>query len=75
MARKTAGEAVQAPEKQNSDKLRALDAALSQIEKQYGKGAVMRLGENSTNMNVESARTGRYSQRTHRGDLRTGIFR
>ena len=61
MARKTAGEAVQAPEKQNSDKLRALDAALSQIEKQYGKGAVMRLGENSTNMNVETVPTGSLS--------------
>ena len=61
MARKTAGEAVQAPEKQSSDKLRALDAALSQIEKQYGKGAVMRLGENSTNMNVETVPTGSLS--------------
>ena len=27
----------------NEDKLRALDAALGQIEKQYGKGAVMKL--------------------------------
>ena len=61
MARKTAAEAVQTSEKQNSDKLRALDAALSQIEKQYGKGAVMRLGENSTNMNVETVPTGSLS--------------
>ena len=29
------------------DKLKALDAALSQIEKQYGKGSVMKLGDTS----------------------------
>jgi len=45
----------------NADKLRALDAALSQIEKQYGKGAVMRLGENTANMNVETVPTGSLS--------------
>ena len=28
------------------DKLKALDAAISQIEKQYGKGSVMKLGDN-----------------------------
>lgn len=28
---------------EKDDKLKALDAALSQIEKQYGKGAVMKL--------------------------------
>lgn len=31
----------------NEDKLRALDAALGQIEKQYGKGAVMKLGDSA----------------------------
>ena len=30
---------------EKDDKLRALDAALGQIEKQFGKGAVMRLGD------------------------------
>ena len=40
------------------DKLRALDAAISQIEKQYGKGAVMKLGDSSANMNVETVPTG-----------------
>ena len=35
------------------DKLKALDAAIAQIEKQYGKGSVMKLGDNSANMNVE----------------------
>ena len=38
----------------NEDKLRALDAALGQIEKQYGKGAVMKLGDSAANMNVET---------------------
>lgn len=40
------------------DKLRALDAAISQIEKQYGKGAVMKLGDSGANMNVETVPTG-----------------
>ena len=35
------------------DKLKALDAAISQIEKQYGKGSIMKLGDNSAHMNVE----------------------
>ena len=35
------------------DKQKALDAALSQIEKQFGKGAVMKLGDDSAKMNVE----------------------
>ena len=45
----------------NEDKLRALDAALGQIEKQYGKGAVMKLGDSGTNMNVETIPTGSLS--------------
>lgn len=36
------------------DKLKALDAAIAQIERQYGKGSVMKLGDNSANMNVET---------------------
>ncbi len=40
------------------DRLKALDAAISQIEKQYGKGAVMKLGDPSTTMNVETTPTG-----------------
>lgn len=43
------------------DKLKALDAAISQIEKQYGKGSVMKLGDNSANMNVETVPTGSLS--------------
>ena len=46
---------------EREDKLKALDAALSQIEKQYGKGAVMKLGDPSTKMNVETIPTGALS--------------
>lgn len=42
------------------DKQKALETALQQLEKQYGKGAVMRLGEN-TAMNVEAISTGSLS--------------
>lgn len=43
------------------DKLKALDAAISQIEKQYGKGSVMKLGDESSRMNVETVPTGSLS--------------
>ena len=42
------------------DRNKALETALSQIEKQYGKGAVMRLGENY-GMNIEHIKTGSVS--------------
>ena len=42
------------------DKNKALETALGQIEKQFGKGAVMRLGQNST-LNVEHVSTGSLS--------------
>ena len=51
----------------NEDKLRALDAALGQIEKQYGKGAVMKLGDSAANMNVETIPTGSLSLDSARG--------
>ncbi|HAZ36315.1 MAG TPA: DNA recombination/repair protein RecA, partial [Clostridiaceae bacterium] len=41
----------------NSEKQKALENAINQIEKQYGKGAVMRLGEDSK-LNVEVISTG-----------------
>lgn len=44
-----------------NDKLKALDAALSQIEKQHGKGSVMKLGEQGKNMNIETVPTGSIS--------------
>ena len=46
--------------KDNSEKMRALEAALGQIEKQFGKGSVMKLGD-YTAMNVEAIPTGALS--------------
>ncbi len=46
---------------ERDEKLKALDAALGQIEKQYGKGAVMKLGDSSARMNVETIPTGSLS--------------
>ncbi|HBP39099.1 MAG TPA: recombinase RecA [Clostridiales bacterium] len=47
-------------QKLSSDRARALDAALNQIEKQFGKGAVMKLGEKAA-MHVEVIPTGALS--------------
>ena len=46
---------------EREEKLTALDAAISHIEKQYGKGAVMKLGDPSSQMNVETFPTGALS--------------
>ncbi|MBQ4536453.1 MAG: recombinase RecA [Lachnospiraceae bacterium] len=46
---------------ERDDKQRALEAALSQIEKQYGKGTVMRLGDPAAQMSVETIPTGSLS--------------
>lgn len=43
------------------EKQKALEAALSQIEKQYGKGSVMKLGDSAANMNIETVPTGSLS--------------
>lgn len=43
------------------EKLKALDAALTQIEKAYGKGSVMKLGDSRANMNIETIPTGSIS--------------
>ena len=40
------------------DKMKALEAALSQIEKMHGKGSIMRLGANDQSMDVEAISTG-----------------
>lgn len=45
----------------NEDKKKALDVALAQIEKQFGKGAVMKLGDSQQNMNIETVPTGSLS--------------
>lgn len=52
----------------NFDKDKALEAALQQIQKQYGKGAIMKLGE-SGGMNIETISTGSISL-----DIATGVF-
>lgn len=46
---------------EREEKLKALDAALAQIERQYGKGSVMKLGDPSAQMNVETIPTGSLS--------------
>lgn len=46
---------------EREEKLKALDAALVQIERQYGKGAVMKLGDPTAQMNVETIPTGSLS--------------
>lgn len=45
----------------NDDKIKALESALAQIEKQYGKGSVMKLGDKSAHMNIETIPTGSIS--------------
>ncbi len=46
---------------EKDERLKALDAALGQIERQFGKGAVMKLGDPSVQMNVETIPTGSLS--------------
>ncbi len=41
----------------NPEKLKAIEAAMGQIEKQFGKGSIMKLGEDSI-LNIESISTG-----------------
>ena len=45
----------------SEEKMTALDAALAQIEKQYGKGSVMKLGDQSANMGIDVVPTGSLS--------------
>ncbi len=52
----------------NKDKLKALDMAISQIEKNFGKGSIMRLGEGSAVEGVQSIPTGSLTL-----DIATGI--
>ena len=42
----------------SNERLKALDAAIAQIEKQYGRGSVMKLGDSSNQMQVETVPTG-----------------
>src|ERR1700759_1122529 len=69
------------------DKSKALDAALSQIERAFGKGSIMRLGKNDKAMDVETVPTGSLgpgiglgiggvaAARAGGRDLRAGILR
>jgi protein RecA len=50
------------------DKIKALDAAIGNIERTYGKGSIMKLGDSAANMNIESIPTGALSL-----DLALGI--
>ena len=45
----------------SEEKIKALDVALANIEKQFGKGSVMKLGDSATNMNIETIPTGSLS--------------
>ena len=68
----------------NTDKLKALRAAMDKIEKNYGKGSIMKLGDESIE-DIEVIPTGSIalnaagrrwiSERTYRRDLWSGIFR
>ncbi len=51
-----------------SDRDKALEAAMLQIEKQFGKGAIMKLGSEGSKLNIESISTGSISL-----DIATGI--
>ena len=45
-------------ERQDMDKKKALEAALGQIERSFGKGSIMRLGQDGAVMDIESVSTG-----------------
>mgnify|MGYP000271197377 CR=1 FL=1 len=51
------------------DKLKALDAAISQIEKQHGKGAIMKLGDKGANLDISVIPTGCFEL-----DMALGIY-
>jgi|TARA_Y100000814_G_scaffold127141_1_gene91987 recombination protein RecA len=53
-----ANPALKVVEHENMDKQKALDAALSQIERNFGKGSVMKLGQQQTGIEIESISTG-----------------
>src|SRR3979409_2287198 len=50
--------ALRVVEGSSMDKSKALDAALSQIERNFGKGSIMRLGKNNKSMDVDTVSTG-----------------
>ncbi len=50
--------ALRVVESNSMDKTKALDAALSQIERSFGKGSIMRLGKNDKSMDIETVSSG-----------------
>ena len=50
--------ALKVVEREGMDKSKALDAALSQIERAFGKGSIMRLGQNENAVEIEAISTG-----------------
>ena len=58
MANEKSGSETTGKGKQNADKMKALDAVLLQIEKQYGKGSIMRLGDEAGQTEIEVIPTG-----------------
>ncbi len=46
---------------EKNDKLKALEGALAQVEKQFGKGSIMKLGDPNASMNIETVPTGSIS--------------
>ena len=66
----------------NEEKKKALDAAIAKLEKDFGKGAVMRLGDSSAHVAVETVPTGclsldpwRCAERPCHRDIRAGVKR
>ncbi len=58
MANEKSGSETTGKGKLNADKMKALDAVLLQIEKQYGKGSIMRLGDEAGQTEIEVIPTG-----------------
>src|SRR5437868_13967374 len=50
--------ALRVAEGSSMDKSKALDAALSQIERAFGKGSIMKLGKNDKSMDIDTVSTG-----------------
>ena len=61
MAAKAASKAPVNPNQDHGEKMKALDVALTKIEKDFGKGSIMKLGESRLNMNIETVTTGSLS--------------
>ena len=49
---------IEMKDKRDMDKAKALESALAQIERQFGKGSIMKLGKDSPAMDIESTSTG-----------------